>query len=867
MKKSIIILTLLAIVFILFKIYVKQNASEEDVNPDRKTSESFDNKEIKFPSETEYLKRTFPYGEADPYAHLEALRAAQEMKRIADADNTNPAWTFVGPLNIGGRISDIEYDPNNINIVYTGAATGGVFKSTNGGLNFYSVFDELAVLPIGDIAVDPVNSNIVYVGTGEANGGHNNFAGGGIYKSTDGGASWQMIGLQLTVSIGRIIVDPFNPLRVYAAAVGSYFGPNPDRGVYKSENGGMNWSKILFLNDSTGAIDIALDPTNSNNVYAAMWQRTRYPNGGALYGMWSGIYKSVNAGANWTALGAANGLPNSSSTNVGRIGISISKSNPNILYALFTNGSTYSGFFKTTNAGLNWTNANPGNQLQSGFSTFSWYFGQVRVHPENPNTVYVLDFSLMKTTNGGTNWSDILPFSVHVDNHALAFKPGNPEYFILGNDGGIYHSSNGGTSYTFVEELPVTQFYEIGIDKTNPQRLFGGTQDNGTNRTTTGNLNDWDVIYGGDGFYVIVDPTNPNVIYAESQNGALGKSTNGGISFTSATSGISSSEKKNWSTPVVMDPNNNNILYYGTNKVYRTTNAAASWRAVSPDLTNGNQPRLGTVTTIAVAPTNSNVIIAGTDDANVWITTNNGTNWTKVSSSLPYRWVTRVAFDNSNDNIAYVTYNGLKWKDPQPHVFRTSDKGQNWSDISGNLPDAPVNAFAVDPLRPHVLLVGSDVGCYYSTNTGQSWQFLGSGLPMVSVYDMKIHPTAYYLVIGTHGRSMYKINMNEIVGINNSTSSVPGVYFLSQNYPNPFNPVTKINYELRINNYEFVSLKIFNVIGKEVAVLVNQKQSSSGGTEKYEAEFDGRDFPSGVYYYSLIIDGKPVDTKKMLLIK
>lgn len=861
MKYFIVTILLTLSALFVFKIYFDKfdNISKTNNEITKKRNKKTD--EAKYPSETEYLKRTFPFGQADPAAHLTALKKAQEMKRQTETDNPGLTWTFAGPLNIGGRISDIEYDPNNVNIIYAGAATGGVFKSTNGGLNYFSVFDEQAVMPIGDIAVDPVNSNNIYVGTGEANGGHNNFAGGGVYKSTNGGINWQMIGLQLTVSVGRIIVDPANPLRIYVAAVGSYFGPNPDRGVYKSENGGMNWSRILFLNDSTGAIDLAIDPANTSNVYAAMWQRTRYPNGGALYGLWSGIYKSVNGGANWTALGSANGLPNSASTNVGRIGISISKSSPNILYALFTNGSTYSGFFKTTNAGLNWTDADPGNQLETGFSTFSWYFGQVRVHPTNPNTVYVLDYSVMKTINGGNSWSDILPFNVHVDNHALAFKPGNPETIILGNDGGIYNSTNGGTAFTFIEELPVTQFYEIGIDKTNSQRLYGGTQDNGTNRTITGNLNDWEGIYGGDGFYVIVDPTNPNVIYAESQNGALGKSTNGGQSFNSATSGISSSEKKNWSTPVVMDPNNNNILYYGTNKVYRTTNAAASWTAVSPDLTNGNQPRLGSVTTIAVAPSNSNVIIAGTDDANVWISANYGTNWTKVSSSLPYRWVTRVAFDYSNDNIAYVTYNGLKWKDPQPHVFKTTNKGQNWIDISGNLPDAPVNAFAVDPQRSNVLLVGSDVGCYYSTNTGQSWQFLGSGLPMVSVYDMKIHPTEYYLVIGTHGRSMYKIDMNKIVNINNEQEFTAESYTLKQNYPNPFNPSTKIDYS--ISKQEFISLKIYDVLGNEIAVLVNERKSAGN----HSVNFNGYGYPSGIYFYSIEMNGVKKDTKRMILLR
>ncbi|MBK6504850.1 MAG: T9SS type A sorting domain-containing protein [Ignavibacteria bacterium] len=819
----------------------------------------------KLPSDNEYIKRTFPFYQSDPNAHLEALGKAQTMRNDAMNDNSMPAWEFAGPNNIGGRISDIEYDPNNPNIVYAGAATGGVFKSTDSGITWLPVFDDQAVLPAGDIAVDPVNSNIVYVGTGEPNGGHNNFSGGGVYKSTNAGSTWQRVGLENTVAVGRILVSPVNPLKVYVAAVGSYFGPNPERGVYKSDNGGATWSRVLHVSDSCGAIDIIMDPINPNNMMAAMWQRTRYPNGGQLYGRESGIHKTTDGGNTWTVLGAANGLPNPATTNVGRIGLSISNSNPNVAYALYTNGTTYSGFFKTTNAGLNWTNANGGG-LQSGFSTFSWYFGQVRVHPTNPEIVYVLDLEVMKTTNSGTSWSEISG-SVHVDHHALAFKPGDPNLLILGNDGGMYRSSNGGSSFTKVQSLPVTQFYEIGIDKTNPQRLYGGTQDNGTNRTTTGSLGDWASIYGGDGFYVIVDYTNPNVIYAESQNGALGKSTNGGASFSGATSGINSSEKKNWSTPVIMDPNNNNILYYGTNKVYRTTNAASSWTAVSPDLTNGNQARLGTVATIAVAKTNSNIIMAGTDDANVWITTNNGTNWSKVSTTLPYRWITRVAFDPTNDNIAYVTYNGLKWKDPQPHVFRTTNRGQTWQDISSNLPDAPINAFDIDPLRPNVLFVGSDVGAYVSFNSGGSWQFLGSGLPMVSVYDFKIHPTANYLVAGTHGRSMYKIDLAQVVGVSSNASEVPNGFELYQNYPNPFNPSTKIRYKLLANaggqGANFISLKVHDITGRQVDELVNLRQIAG----EYEVEFFAGNLSSGVYFYSLSVNGGVMDVKKMTVVK
>ncbi|MBK7444440.1 MAG: T9SS type A sorting domain-containing protein [Ignavibacteria bacterium] len=315
-----------------------------------------------------------------------------------------------------------------------------------------------------------------------------------------------------------------------------------------------------------------------------------------------------------------------------------------------------------------------------------------------------------------------------------------------------------------------------------------------------------------------------------------------------------------------MDPNNSNVLYFGTNKVYRTTNAAANWTAISPDLTNGNQPRLGTVTTIDVSNTNPNMIIAGTDDANVWITSNSGTNWTKVSATLPYRWITRVAIDPLNENISYVTFNGLKWRDPQPHIFRTTNKGQTWSDISNNLPDAPVNAFAIDPLRTNVLFAGSDVGCYYSTNTGQSWQFLGSGLPMVSVYDMKIHPTAYYLVIGTHGRSMYKIDLNTIIGINSNEQLTASDYKLEQNFPNPFNPETTIKYS--VSRKSFVQIKVYDISGKLINSLV-AKELSAGS---YSAVWNGKDITgnnvsSGIYFYNMTIDGSKSVSRKMLLIK
>lgn len=820
------------------------------------------------PNEWGFVKRTYPYYKADADAYVNAINQAKllaeetKSKRLSKGQ-TAVQWQFAGPLNIGGRVVDIEFDPVNPNNIYAGLATGGVFKSTNMGVSWFPVFDEAAVLTVGDIAVDPVNPNIVYVGTGEPNGGHNNFPGGGVYKSTDGGATWNFLGLENTVSIGRVIVHPVNTNIIYLTAVGSYFSPNPERGVYKSTDSGLTWERNLFITDSTGAIDIVIDPNNPNRLMVSMWERVRRPNSSHLYGPSSGIYRTTNNGDSWTQV--ATGLPNAAATNVGRIGLSISNSNPDIVYALYTDGATIISLFKTTNFGNNWTDVDPDNELNGGAASFSWYFGQVRVHPANPNTVYVMDVAFMRSTNGGTSWPVIYgyggPEQLHVDHHALAFHPTNPNYILNGNDGGINISTDGGVNWSNAANIPATQFYEIGLDANNPQKLYGGTQDNGTNRTQDGGLTNWQTIYGGDGFYVLVDYTNPNIIYAESQNGVLGKSTNGGASWNSATSGINMSEPKNWSTPVAMDPVTPTKLYFGTNFLYRTTNGALSWTKISPALTDWvTGRRLGTITTIAVSQANTDVIFAGTDDAHVWVTTNGGANWAEISNGLPERWVTRVVADPNDENIVYVTFSGLKWKDPQPHVYRSTNKGSSWTDISSNLPDAPVNAFAVDNNNPSILYLGSDVGMYVSFNTGGNWEVLGEGLPVLPIGDIKIHPAENYLAAGTYGRSMYKINLNDVTGIENNNPEFIKEFSLEQNYPNPFNPSTKIRYA--ITQTAFTTLKVYSILGKEIATLVNQVKTPG----VYELNFDGAETASGAYIYKLQ-SGNYTLSKKMMLVK
>ncbi len=809
------------------------------------------------PSEWMMTQRLFPYMQADPDVYSQALRQVNAMKNSLKKKD-ELSWTFAGPVNIGGRITDIEFNPLNSNIVYCSAATGGVFKSTDKGETWVPIFDEQAFLSIGDIAVDPVNPDIIYVGTGEANGGHNNMPGGGMFKSTDAGVTWFAIGLDSAETIGRVIINPSDPDEIFVAAVGSYFTPTHQRGIFKSTNGGASWSQSLFVSDSTGAIDIVMDPDNPNFLLAAMWERVRRPNLSRLYGPSSGIYRSTDNGDTWELLGPSTGLPDASSTNVGRIGLSLSKTNPEISYALYNDGAVYLGLFKTTDYGTTWTNADPDMEINDGVSNFSWYFGQVRINPSDPAKIYVMDVGFMRSSDGGANWN--FSYQTHVDHHALAFDPSNPDYLINGDDGGIYISTNGGLSWSGPKQMPNTQFYEIGLDYNNPQKLYGGTQDNNTIRTQTGSLDDWDDLIGGDGFYVIVDFTDPNIIYAESQNGFLQKSTDGGNNFDYARNGINQNEPTNWSTPVVMDPNDHNVLYYGTDRVYRTTNGASNWTAISPDLTDGIPgTRLGTVTTIDVAPSNSAVVYAGTDDSHVWVTTNNGSDWTDISSALPYRWVTRVKADPNNENNVYVTFSGLRWHDPQSHVFKSTNMGATWVDISSNLPDAPANAFAVDNNYPERLYLGSDVGAFVSFNGGSSWQPIADGLPVVSVYDMKIHPVENYLAIGTHGRSMYKVDLSQFVDVKQPVEKIEE-FNLLQNFPNPFNPSTNITF--KVGQSSFVTLKVYDVLGSEVASLLNAEKSPG----IYTINFNAETLSSGVYYYR-IQAGSFSETRKMILTK
>jgi photosystem II stability/assembly factor-like uncharacterized protein len=802
------------------------------------------------------LQRAYPYDDIDPARYEQARRIIRQKVR---SGNSPPAtsWQSVGPSNIGGRITSLAIDPTTTDVVYAGAAAGGVWKSTDGGGTWSNTFNESP--SIGALLLDPTNHSTLYVGTGEANpGGVAIYPGNGIWRSSDAGLTWTNLGLANTGQIGKIEMHSEAPNRLFVAALGRYRSRTEDRGIFRSTDRGTSWERVLFLNDTTGACDVLIDPADTNRIIAAMWTRYRPLTYSVIAGPGSGLWLSTDGGDSWNQI--TDGFPNNENT-LGRISLAAAPSQPSIVYALATNGTAVRGVFKSTDRGSSWTMvASPA--LFSGESQV-WYNNVLAVHPTNPDFVFVGMTNFYRSTNGGVGWSNA-GGGMHVDHHAVVFHPTIPSRVAVGNDGGVYTSTNTGSFWIKSPNLPISQFYAGTIDYSQPHRYYGGMQDNGTARTLTGSQNDWQGIYGGDGFYVLVDPTNNNRVYVESQNGGLARSTNGGTSFSSARTGISSSDRFNWSTPFAMDRLNTLKLYVGTHRVYRTTNGMVSWTPISGDLTRGANGRIGTITTIDVAPSDSNVVYVGTDDAKVSVTTDGGIGWTDVTGTLPQRWVTRVTVDPDSAHVCYVALSGYLEDSFSAHVYKTTNFGQTWFSIGGDLPDIPVNDVIVDDVQRPLLYIATDVGVMYSTNQGTNWVVLGVELPEVPVHDLTLHSPTRKLLASTHGRSAYIIDLSGIVAARDTREASPAEFVLHQNFPNPFNPWTEIQFTLPSvgqGDKVLTSLVVYDALGREVETLVRGYLGSGFHIVQWNAERE----PSGLYFYRLQHGSSHIGRKMVLL--
>ena len=775
-----------------------------------------ENGKMEYPAEWMYNQRAYPNNYINREAYKEAVVQTKQILANRSPEVAGE-WEFVGPLNTGGRITDVAIAPDNDDHLYVATATGGIFRSYDRGANWTPIFDDEAKLSIGDIAIAPSNPQRIYAGTGEANGSATDgaFFGDGIYRSDNAGDTWSNIGLPESNHIGRIVVDPVDPDRVFVAATGQLYGTNSERGIYRTLNGGGSWEQVLFVTDSTAAIDVAMNVANTNILYAAMWERTRKPWERDYAGVTSTIHRSMDGGTTWAQLGESNGLP-APNIHTGRIGIAVSESDPSTVYARYTTNeitNKFDGLYKSTDNGNNWTLVTPAGALSGIDANFGWYFGNLRVNPTNSSEVYIVGLEIAKSTDSGVSWQTLQ--GMHVDHHALEFSRTNSDFMLAGNDGGAYISNDGGNSWSKFLNLPITQFYNIEVDRTQPERLYGGTQDNNTIRTVTGGASDWNSIWGGDGFHVNVDPVDNSYIYVESQYGNLGRSTDGGDSFNYATNGISGSDRNNWNTPVIISPFDHEILYYGTNRLY-TSNKASNWTVISPDLTDGvhssGSLAFGTLTAIASSYNNLDVIYTGSDDGNVNVTFDGGTTWTDISTGLPDQYITSIAMVPNDDMIAYVTVSGFKYLEYTPHVFKTTDGGENWTDISSNLPNLPVNDIIAYPEK-EILFVATDLNVWFSINDGASWDILGNGLPLTVVMDLKFHEPSQTLYAGTFGRGMFSFDnvINFCLGVDDNELLASSIIL----YPNPATSEFTISQTLSSEG----SIQLFDISGKKIKEL------------------------------------------------
>lgn len=793
-------------------------------------------REVKMqPNEWQFRQRAYPRGELDMRAYKKAqefrskkLKAKATRTKNDLADNT---WKFAGPENIGGRITDIEI--NQAEKIYVAAASGGVFTSTDEGANWTPIFDEQMTLSIGDMALAPSNEDIIYVGTGEPNAGGGSLAydGLGVFKSTDAGMNWTSLGLENIGSVGKLVVDANDPDRVFVAAMGPLFKNSSDRGVYRSIDGGANWQKVLFQNDSTGFIDLAINPNQPDTLFAAAWERIRRPNRRKYGGPSSGVFRSFDGGNTWTEL--TMGLPDSA----GRIGIAIAPSAPNIIYANYTDPITNSllGLFKSIDHGDTWASL---DITSIDAVPYMWWFGKIFVDPLDAEIIYLTSLEMFRSSDGGNSWGKIFD-GAHVDQHAIGINPTNTDQVFLGNDGGVYLSMDGGSDFSKINNLPITQFYTVEIDESLPERLYGGTQDNGTNRTLTGGLADWEKIYGGDGFYVLVNPDDNDIIYAEYQNGGLVKSIDGGTSFVFGTNGIIGS-RRGWNSPVVFHPNDPSILYFGASNLFKTEDAAENWTAISPDLTQGGTSgnvRFGVLTTVSVSPLNTQIIYTGADDGTLSVTRDGGTSWNTVSSSLPNRWITRVVADSIRVNGAYVTYSGYRFGENIGHIYKTLNRGTSWMDITGDLPDVPINDLIQTPHDGN-LYIATDIGVFYSENEGVNWELFGKEIPNLVITDLDYHAATKTLVAASYGRGLYKISLLPEIA---SSLEQPWNRISLAVKPNPVQDFFEVKFQ--VEKQQQIRLELLDAKGALLEVL---KEESIPGGEQLLRFGIGR-FPAGIY--------------------
>ena len=717
--------------------------------------------------------------------------SAQSARPVLPPDSVLVrALTFrsIGPAVMSGRIADVAvtdaaHSRSKLgNVIYAAAATGGVWKSTNAGVTFAPIFDSVRTGSVGAVAVAPSNPDIVWVGTGESNNMRSSSWGTGVYKSTDGGKTWSGAMLPTSQHIGRIVIDPRDPNVVYVAALGPLWASGGERGLYKTSDGGKTWTNTKEISKYTGFGEIAMDPSNPDVLYAAAEERERREYGFLPAGPEAGIFKTTDGAKTWTKL--AQGLPTG---DIGRIGMSVCRSRPSIVYAMIHAKAPGNGLYRTDDAGASWHQVNDQNGT-------AWYYSQVICDPTDPDHVVTLSANSRESHDGGKTF---VPFAAganggpHSDHHALWINDDNPQQMVLGTDGGLYLSWDAGHSWNHVENIVAGQFYAIALDDAQPfYNVYGGLQDNQTwggpsrTRNAFGPSNaEWFRMHGGDGFYAVPDPLDHDLVYAEMQQGGVVRydaKTGQGKNIKPVPK-QGERHRYNWSTPILPSRHDAKTVYFAANYLFKSVDRGDSWQTISPDLTRaidrnklpirGAVPDSGTlgrnegtaefsnISTIDESPFRGTLLVVGTDDGLIQVTRDGGKTWAKTASfpGVPdTTYVSRVVWSRANEGTIYATLDGHRSNDFKPYVLKSTDYGATWTSIAGNLPDGgPVQVIREHPRQPNLLFVGTEFGVYFTADGGKHWTQLRSGLPGVPVHDIQIQARANDLVLGTHGRGIY----------------------------------------------------------------------------------------------------------------
>ncbi len=792
-----------------------------------------------------HTMRSFPEATYDQNAIFEAIKADQVKPRTKAFEGS---WTQQGPSNIGGRINSLAISPENSLTMFIGLSYGGIYKTDNGGISWTSVFDGQVDQSISEVTIDPNNSNNIWVGTGDKSVPFTAFTGSGIYNSSDGGNNWQQRGLNGTGIIGKILIDPNDSNNIYAAALGSPIVRDNNRGLYKSVDGGNTWAQSLFINDSTGVLDVHMSSTNPNVLYANSWTRLRTNRESVINSTENKIFKSVDGGDSWTQL--SNGLPEGV---FAKVNLTVAPQNPNRLYAAYVDTEfDLHAIYTSADGGDTWMEY----FSDVPYSNFGWYFDQLVVAPDDENDLYFLAVSTYKINNGiGVS---LVQGSYHSDCHELLFQ--EPNQALLATDGGLFKTTSlsSGGSWTKIDDVPITQYYHVVHKPNEPSIYVGGAQDNSMNEGSAAAPSSWDRFAFGDGFQPRYLHTREE-FFSESQFGNVHFHANNQLASTGNLSGRVS-EITNWDTPYVVDENL--IMHIGAQSVYRVNwNDALSggeietellnYEQISPRLTDPDEPYHGSAHVITTIDKMGNNILAGTGDGRLWLTNDDGADWARLDQNgLPKRFIKSARFSSDDPNRLFVCHSGYKDNDSTPHIFYSSNSGQNWSSINGDLPNVGINDLELIPgTNDHSIVIGTDIGVYGTTDQGENWSRIGDNLSYTPVFDVHYNGQLEEVAAATFGNSILTFPADEFlspfVGIENDIANT-----LIQITPNPSTG------PLRIKSSKEVELSVHAVNGQVV-----YRKTIAAGDQILRLD----DLSSGIYLVRASQNGQQVFAQKWLI--